>query len=294
MAVTEKTKEKGNLVEGLHFYNLRAQLDKTSKDVERARNFLKIATPTTFILYYIASIALSVISIISSEFDYKIIINGIMLLLSAVELRYNKREVNKEQDRQEKREQKAFNKIKTRTKIALSAIPATVAIYQAFTYSSTQIKFITAAIMIAIVFARVLVEIAKFIVERYVNAIVNAAIMDLEQITNSLPFRTAEKIGEVVSNPAASTVKWFDKIVMNVSGQTEELVEETSILDEIAEDHGDSEEKRAKRRELTKAYKEKLKQEKKDKKKAEKEEKKQETKEAVAQLSAHIKGDFKK
>ncbi len=247
MAVAEKTKEKGDLIEGLHFYTVRAQLKEFSKKADKFNRVLGILIPILFLVWYIIPVAMM------QEIDYNFIKNCVLLGIVVIELLFNINYAVSDNGRKEKQAQKSFTKIIKYIRTILFALTCCVAIFDVIAYDNSMWNTIIAAVMFIALVAELVAMAASWIIKKVAGPILIAAAMDIEKIRESKLLNPDYILDEI------------DGFIKEIGGIEDDAVEDTDesdFIDSVCEWAGDSKEKRNEFRKLA----EKLKEEEKAKK----------------------------
>ncbi len=241
MEVAEKTKEKGNIIEGLHFYTVRAQLKEFSKKADKFNKVLGILVPVLFLIWYIIPIARV------QEIDYDFIKNCVLLVLVAIELLFNINYAVSDNRRKEKRAKKSFAKIIGYIRTILFALTCCVAIFDVITYDNSMWNTIIAAAMVVALAAKLVAIAASLIIKKVAGPILIAAAMDIEKIRESKLLNPDYILDEIDG---------FIKEIGGIEDDAAKDTEEVDFIDFVCEWAGDSKEKRNEFRELAEKLKE--------------------------------------
>ncbi len=231
-------KEKGKFIEGIKFTHTRAVLNKIADDIKSVCTVLSILAPVAFLIYYVVAIA------ISKEFNYTFFTKIVLAALVAVELLFNTAKLANKTD---KKPINKFNKVKRYIKIVISAVTCGFAIYDVLMVDNSTVKIIVAGAMLALVLARIIVEIARFIVEKYLETLFEAISMDIEIIANS----RIGKAAQFIMDPKQKMVEAADSFISRISGK-DSITSTVDIPEFIADGRNDNE--REKIRELGEAF----------------------------------------
>ncbi len=210
------TEDTSTLADGLKLTTTRALIFKTISTINKVLSTLSILMPAVFALFYIFFI------IQGEKSGFRFVTKCVLLPLVIAELAVNTVILLKKRGgTPEGRGEKHTKKVLYYAKFAISLLTNCFAIYEAITYDGAIIQILTTSLMLSFLFARILFEILKLVIEKYRDTLFLALAMDMKKVVNKTTIRGAEAavgVARAIKNPESTFLSGINKMLDKLEG----------------------------------------------------------------------------